>query len=129
LFDSDSAAFLELGDFLENQQPLGGPGWHLAINLLQEFAVIGSFCLLLLAFVVHKLAPGSIRAVELLVVLLAEARLVLGGHVQLLLELRLPMGEGAAVPEAAIVRQLPISAHLSTKMIHSLPLPQFYTSL
>jgi len=59
----------------------------------------------------NKLAPGSIGAVHLFVVLLAELGFVLGGHMLLLLELCLPVGEGAGGSKLAFSKLFPVLAH------------------
>ena len=50
-----------------------------------------------------ELAPLAVRAVEGDVELFAEASLVFGGHVALLLQLVVAVREGATIAEAALV--------------------------
>ena len=50
----------------------------------------------------HELAAQAVGAVEGRVVLFAEARFVLGGHVPLFLDLVVSVGEGARITETAL---------------------------
>lgn len=61
---------------------------------------------------VGKLTPLAIRTVEVFMVLLAELGLVPGRHVFLLLQLEVPMGEGARVCELTGAVQFPVATHL-----------------
>lgn len=69
----------------------------------------------------HKLAPHPIRAVHLLMVLLAQLGLISRRHMFLLLELLIPMGKGTIIPKSALSHPLPILAHLA---LYSQNLPQ-----
>jgi len=62
------------------------------------------------------LASVSIRAMHLSVELNAGLGLVIGGQVDLAVELVLPVGEAAAVLELALAPQLPVPAHLRLEL-------------
>ncbi len=59
-----------------------------------------------------ELASGAIGTVELLMESLAKLSLVVLGDVGLRVELLCSVGEGAAVLEGAVARQLPVLAQL-----------------
>ena len=59
-----------------------------------------------------ELTPGAIWTVELLMESLAKLSLVVLGDVGLRIKLLCSVGEGAAVLEGAVARQLPVLAQL-----------------